>query len=633
MHAQVHVALLVGLLGACGAAAAQPSSGLVIDWEAANRFRLFADEADFRKQVQAAQNAPGGRVLAVERHLAEETAGRGWARQLEQLCYDSWRGRPLDTCKRDGVPEKYINPLSARIRLEARLPAGFGQARCTWKVGTGAPVEKDCADVVDDQRASTKSPTSVSVVARTSAGASLEAKTAIQVRDVLIVGLGDSIAAGEGNPTRPVGLSDDGFCFRRVLTFSSETFFLPGRAGAQVVADCPQFPTDIPDGERERWDRAAAGWLYDQCHRSLYSYQARAALALAVQNRQITVTYLPLGCSGATIREGMLGSQPARERPKKGTQTAPRDVEAQFTQLANYLGMGATMAKKPLRPVDLILLTVGANDIGFSGLVANVIVDDDHERKILKSTIVAPAKARQNLGTVLRGDFRRLRTTLQKFTGGTPGRVVFATYGNPATHNDGQSCPTTRRGFDAHPAFAVHGGRLEQTVRFVEDEFVPRLRSYATCGADGGCANPAQQRMVYVDQHRAEFAKHGLCAVSDDDPVFDRDCFKAGNSFNTLQKPLACDRRPAEFRAYRTRARWIRTVNDSYFAAMTYPAKSSTGTPTDIHDGRWGLEAVVYGGAIHPTAEGHAAMADAVLSAARTQLGLPAPSTLISSNR
>ena len=39
----------------------------------------------------------------------------------------------------------------------------------------------------------------------------------------------------------------------------------------------------------------------------------------------------------------------------------------------------------------------------------------------------------------------------------------------------------------------------------------------------------------------------------------------------------------------------------------------------------WGIVSALYGGAIHPTAEGHAAMADAALPAARAVLGLEAP--------
>jgi hypothetical protein len=46
--------------------------------------------------------------------------------------------------------------------------------------------------------------------------------------------------------------------------------------------------------------------------------------------------------------------------------------------------------------------------------------------------------------------------------------------------------------------------------------------------------------------------------------------------------------------------------------------------PANIHDATWGVLAAVYGGAIHPTAEGHAAMADAALPAVRETLGLEA---------
>ena len=42
--------------------------------------------------------------------------------------------------------------------------------------------------------------------------------TEIAVRDILIAGLGDSVASGEGNPDRPIALSDEGFCFRYYLS-------------------------------------------------------------------------------------------------------------------------------------------------------------------------------------------------------------------------------------------------------------------------------------------------------------------------------------------------------------------------------------------------------------------------------
>ena len=59
---------------------------------------------------------------------------------------------------------------------------------------------------------------------------------------------------------------------------------------------------------------------------------------------------------------------------------------------------------------------------------------------------------------------------------------------------------------------------------------------------------------------------------------------------------------------------------------MTYPeGMPAMLKPSDIHDAIWGVLSAVYGGAVHPTAEGYAAMADAALPAARGVLGLPTP--------
>ena len=81
---------------------------------------------------------------------------------------------------------------------------------------------------------------------------------------------------------------------------------------------------------------------------------------------------------------------------------------------------------------------------------------------------------------------------------------------------------------------------------------------------------------------------------------------------------MLCGRSAGEYRAYLPRARWIRDANDSYFAAMTYPQGLPTSQqPTDIHDATWGVLSAVYGGAVHPTAEGHAAMADAARAGRR----------------
>lgn len=609
----------------------QPADTAAIDWQVANRFRLFAQQSDFDNQIKAFQVA-GGTVLAAEQRLADGSGGKGWGNALGPLCYDDWRGRILDDCRRDGVVEKYLNPVSARIRLSVRLPAEFGDAACEWQITTANKTSNrsaNCSDTIDNERAGVLQASTVSVLAKNAAGRTVQNSITIQVRDVLVVGMGDSIASGEGNPMKPVVLSDNGFCFRRALSiFSSHKFYLPARAKASVNGDC-QNPTDVDENDRTRWDAAAAGWLFNPCHRSLYSYQARVALMLALQNPKITVTYLPLGCTGATIDEGLLGSQESRERPvRRGRKIGPV-VESQINQLRQYLLV--TPQRGPFRPIDLLLLTIGANDIGFSELVANIIIKENPERSLgLKAGVIStPDDARKELKESLKPDFGDLRRALLPLMDGSLTKVLFTTYGNPGAFEGGKVCPSSRIGFDGHPAFAVDNGRLAETVKFVNDEFFPALKDDVTCTAAAGCTAPDKQAMTYVDGHQQAFADHGFCAKSDSDPAFDK-CFRNGDSFQDeshgLEKPLACARAASTFPAYAKRERWIRTANDSYFAAMTYPTREGLmSAPANIHDALWGLESVVYGGAIHPTAEGHAAMADAALPSARALLGLPSP--------
>jgi hypothetical protein len=217
---------------------------------------------------------------------------------------------------------------------------------------------------------------------------------------------------------------------------------------------------------------------------------------------------------------------------------------------------------------------------------------------------------------------------LKPLVGGNLEKVVYVPYGNPAMSPSGGPCAGSRDGFDVHPAFGLDGGRLRSTALFVENRFLPALKALATCSGGAKCG--AGERMSFADAHQAAFVEHGLCSRADTDPDFDRECFsREGKSFaespvEGANEPLVCSRAASEFRAYASRARWIRTANDSYFAAMTFPEGTSSMQPSDLHDASWGILSAVYGGAVHPTAEGHAAMADAALVPSRTLLGLGA---------
>src|SRR5438270_167913 len=237
------------------------SSDLRIAWEVKNRFRLFRREADFLRHV-AAQSIKS--VLAAEQIMAAETDGRGWARTiLGNLCVDAM-GAVMSTCERDGARESYLAPTDHRV--EMRLIGTSPQNSCAWVFdeGDGQPrnYTGSCGEEVRIRLAYGK-PTIVTVDVSVPNAPPIRATAEIAVRDLLIAGLGDSMSAGEGNPDRPVALSDEGFCFRRFGTGSE--YYRPGRASYTGDRSC-----EISTGAASQlpeWTRLGARWLSQACHR------------------------------------------------------------------------------------------------------------------------------------------------------------------------------------------------------------------------------------------------------------------------------------------------------------------------------------------------------------------------------
>jgi lysophospholipase L1-like esterase len=597
---------------------------LQVSWEVRNRFRLFREERDF---LLHSDTGRGRTVLASEQALELQSDGRGWARNtVNRLCIDLF-GRVNEPCTRDSVRESYLTPQDhpVTVRLAGPIPVG---ATCAWSFDDGEVPQLstfDCAEPIN-LRVRYGRTTLASVDVSSGPETPQRVSTEITVRDVLIAGLGDSIASGEGNPDRAIALADEGFCFRSYLGTARSQYYRPSRAGYKGGRAC-----EAPD-TLQAWQRHSALWFNSACHRSLYSYQTRTALALAVQYPHIAVTYLPLACTGATIADGLFGTQPARECPQtKSAAPCRATVNGQLDELRAAL----TAAKKrqPDRKLDLVLLSIGANDTYFSGLVGDVILDTTTERTLFKRSGVIGSlnDSRAALARELPQGFARMREAIKPLLGGDLSRVVYVSYANPTLAAGGTACPGGRGGFDIHPAFNADPQRLANVSAYVQNEFLPQLRALATCRSGVLCRDPGADRMTFVDTHQAAFANHGFCARASTDPEFDRECFSAtGDSFDPdivtgASQPMLCGRSAGEYRAYLPRARWIRDANDSYFSAMTYPqGLHSSSQPADIHDATWGILSAVYGGAVHPSAEGHAAMADAALRAVTSVLQLNA---------
>ena len=154
----------------------------------------------------------------------------------------------------------------------------------------------------------------------------------VDVRDFLIVSIGDSVASGEGNPDIP-----------------SSCLF-----GGSPPCDGP--------GNRQ----IPPVWQNSRCHRSAAAGPAQAAAALEDPNppisedsRKSSVTFIHLACSGATIHRGLLGKY-------DGVEELGFQFEPQLTRVIE-LTRG--------REIDALIVSIGANDIGFASIVKECVVD------------------------------------------------------------------------------------------------------------------------------------------------------------------------------------------------------------------------------------------------------------------
>jgi hypothetical protein len=140
-------------------------------------------------------------------------------------------------------------------------------------------------------------------------------------------------------------------------------------------------------------------------------------------------------------------------------------VRAQIAELTELLA--AARRHQADRSLDLVLLTIGANDIFFSGLIANVMIEAGTERSLLhRHGIIASVEdAQKVLDRELPGNFAKACAALKPLVGGNLSRVAYVSYGNPALAGPNTSCPGGRDGFDVHPAFAVEVSAREQGPR------------------------------------------------------------------------------------------------------------------------------------------------------------------------
>lgn len=225
-----------------------------------------------------------------------------------------------------------VTPAAFTVRLDACASTG-SIVQYLWDVDGVSIPDTDCTLAIDFAEEGVHQ---VSLTVTDDQGATARTSRRVVVQDFLVVGLGDSLASGEGNPVVPADLSD------------------------------------LSNVKEPRWQSR-------QCHRSEIAGQARAALRLERDDPRTSVTFVHLACSGATVPEGLLGYYDGIEPRPGDVAREPQVFRA--AQLANG------------REIDAVMLSIGANDLEFGEIVTTCMsgVDCHDDAAFVRDDLVARA--------------------------------------------------------------------------------------------------------------------------------------------------------------------------------------------------------------------------------------------------
>ncbi len=616
---------LVAMLAQACAAAAEPR----ITWEVENPFRFFLDSADtqvhratFRSLSEAELRRP---VQSAERALGERHPD-GWsAFTYAKTCWDWQRNRYVCRERPD-----YLHPKSHMVL--ARLE-GLDDAQtvdCSWLTAPQGKKEPPARAVT----LPCDTPVQLSVPYPEGAWIAVEiggrkvAEVAARVTDLFIVGMGDSFASGEGNPDVPVRFSrerttDYGFGANKMRLDG-----YPARIGEWKTIGDAKFVE-----ENARWQDQA-------CHRSLYSHQLRAALQIAIEDPHRAVTFVGLACSGAETTFGLFleykGNEWVPYPPDLPQISAAAEAQCGGKGARDYdlpeayhlggripeLKGGLVLKKcdaKQARKIDLLLLSIGGNDVGFSRLVANAVLADQSILRKLGGWFgqvhgFAEASAQlDRLDDRLKSVNRALHNLLH-IPWPESDRVILTAYPPMAILDDGKSaCPDGQAGMTVLSEFSLSEAKAREGNVAAE-----RLNAIMKESAH-------QHFWSFAESHRATFRGRGLCAGFSDAPWTMADELRVPRKINGVWEPF----NPADWRAYAPRQRLFRTPNDAYMTGNFHVAETVMQKVLKNQGYGWVqlLLASVYSGAFHPSAEGQAAIADAVVERARAVLAKYASQT------
>ena len=601
---------------------AAPLVAPIISWRVENPFRFFTDPADTEVH-RATYNAltPEERqkpILAAERALGARHE-EGWAATMYRKTCWNWAAS-LFECPAD--QEQYINPKTHTVVIEIKgMPEAqtASTVECAWtatpraaRKKRDAPVTQSCAEPF---KFDIPYPDGAEIAVEI--GGVEVAKTDIRVRDILIAGMGDSFGSGEGNPDIPVRFSRERSADYGKSTDEDMTGF-PARVGPWKQI-----------GDKEFIDENAR-WLDQACHRSLYSHQLRAALQLAVEEPHRAVTFVGVSCSGSEVVPGLFLRYKGNEwvpRPPElsqisalaqaqcGTEDAPmQDLPEAYHMNGKIPDLQGGLVLRKCEPpnarkIDLLFVSIGGNDIGFARLVANAVLADESKLKQLGGwfgQVFGPSEASSKMaGLDARyKSLNRAAHNILHIPWEQSDRVILTAYPGMAMLDDGKRvCPDGQAGMEVLPDFKMSASKTLEAEKVAEKLNAVMKKAASTYG------------WSFVDGHRPDFVGRGLCAGFTDNAMSVADDLRLPRKVGNEWVPY----NPADFQAYASRQRWFRTPNDAFMTGNFHVSAGLMQKVLKLESVSFVqvLLAATYSGAFHPTAEGHAAIADAAAERAR----------------
>jgi hypothetical protein len=305
-----------------------------------------------------------------------------------------------------------------------------------WKI-SGGPFG---ANVLDYTNASTaidvqlpQGTYSVQFIATGSNGASFSQTQSVTIRDYLIVAMGDSFGAGEGNPNNPA------------------------QYGFLGINTAPAVWMQGGDATQTEFNRRA--------HRSGYAGVVQAAMWLENSDPHSSVTLVFEDQSGAQIDLGIL--QPWSHKNQDGVYESEPSQLAEVEQLVGS------------RHIDSLVMSIGGNDAGMIDMLAGLVAATPGDANY-QATVDGLFNTFSSHVAGLAAKYDSLATSIHNLLNVDASNVLLMEYPDPTTNYIGLTQPILTDILDGKSVDVAEINRAKN------DALVPMATAIATAAAHHG---------------------------------------------------------------------------------------------------------------------------------------------------